>query len=312
MGLASRHLLQFVAGTYAVSWGLIGAFVALGGRWEGLPKVFVGAVFMLVPGAVALVLERRRSKQELVDRLGLHLQIDAWWLLAWLLPLALVLGSVVVAGAWPDIEISWSMEGATARFAELLPPDQLAEIDRALDELWLPPLLLWSIQGLVAGVTANTVFALGEELGWRGLMHAELASLGLWRESAVTGVLWGLWHAPIVLLGHNYPQHPVLGVLMMVVLCLLLSPLHAFVRKQTGSVVAAAVLHGTINATAAIALVAPVGGSDLVVGLTGAAGFVVLLAANGLVLVLKRSDEPPSRGSRSPESTEPAPRSRLR
>ena len=33
--------------------------------------------------------------------------------------------------------------------------------------------------------------------------------------------IWGIWQAPAILQGHNYPDHPVLGVGMMIVFTVL-------------------------------------------------------------------------------------------
>lgn len=45
----------------------------------------------------------------------------------------------------------------------------------------------------------QTVFALGEETGWRGWLHTQLRPLGFWPASLLIGALWALWHVPIVL-----------------------------------------------------------------------------------------------------------------
>ena len=51
----------------------------------------------------------------------------------------------------------------------------------------------------------NTFFAFGEEYGWRGYLTPKLAKrMGWVGASLVVGALWGLWHAPVLLLGHNF------------------------------------------------------------------------------------------------------------
>ena len=54
------------------------------------------------------------------------------------------------------------------------------------------------------GGLAHTLFAMGEEAGWRGYLWSVLRPLGFWRTAAIVGVAWGLWHAPIIAAGHNY------------------------------------------------------------------------------------------------------------
>jgi len=107
-----------------------------------------------------------------------------------------------------------------------------------------------------------------------------LAHLGFWKSSIIIGLVWGIWHAPIILQGHNYPQHPQLGVFMMIVFTLLLSPIFSYVRLKANSVIAAAIIHGSINATVGLPLMVIKGGNDLTVGVTGLAGFIALSLVN--------------------------------
>jgi membrane protease YdiL (CAAX protease family) len=104
----------------------------------------------------------------------------------------------------------------------------------------------------------------------------------------------------LILRGHNYPEHPGLGVPMMVVFSLLLAPLLAFVRERGKSVLAATVMHGSINATAGLSVMLLSGGSDLTIGMTGAVGLVVLIAANVGVWAYERRASMPTVLSRAP------------
>lgn len=60
----------------------------------------------------------------------------------------------------------------------------------------------------MSGATVNLPFMLGEELGWRGFQFEETKLLGFWRSSLLIGVLWGLWHAPVIMMGYNYSGEP--------------------------------------------------------------------------------------------------------
>jgi hypothetical protein len=95
-------------------------------------------------------------------------------------------------------------------------------------------------------------------------------------------------------MGHNYPEHPVLGVGMMIVWCMLLSPLILYVRLKTHSVIGAAIMHGTINASAGIPLLYIAGGNDLVAGMTGFTGMITLALVILITVVydLKFSKKP--------------------
>ena len=60
-------------------------------------------------------------------------------------------------------------------------------------------------------------------------------------------------------------------------LCILLSPLFLYITIKAKSVIAAAIMHGTLNATAALSLMTVEGGNELNVGATGLAGFIALI-----------------------------------
>ncbi len=79
----------------------------------------------------------------------------------------------------------------------------------------MPTGLIVAIQIAISftlGPLINTLLALGEELGWRGFLLPSLLPLGQWRAILMSGLIWGVWHAPAILQGHNYPSQPVLGV----------------------------------------------------------------------------------------------------
>jgi membrane protease YdiL (CAAX protease family) len=69
---------------------------------------------------------------------------------------------------------------------------------------------------------------------------------------------------------------------------LLLSPIFSYIRIKSGSVIAAAILHGTLNATGGLSIMI-VNGNDLVTGVTGASGFIILSILNLLIFVLDHS-----------------------
>ena len=98
--------------------------------------------------------------------------------------------------------------------------------------------------------------------------------MGFWKSSALIGLIWGLWYAPLILLGLNYPQHPELGVLIMIGWTIVIAPAFSYIRLKAKSVIAAAIFHGTINAVPGLAVVLLTGGDELTVAITGLAGFI--------------------------------------
>ncbi|HSP80057.1 MAG TPA: CPBP family intramembrane glutamic endopeptidase [Myxococcaceae bacterium] len=287
--LSLVRIAQFIGIAFGVSWLLAGGFYALGGRWNTPAALAVASAYMMGPAIAAVLVQRVIHRQPLRAPLGLSLRLQRWWLVAWLAPPLLALAALGTALLLPGVTLDPAMTDLFRRFEGSIPPEQLAEMRRQVESLPVHPFWLALVQGLVAGPTVNAVVALGEELGWRGFLHKELAPLGFWRASLLIGVIWGVWHAPLILQGHNYPTHPVLGAFLMVLFCVLLAPLFGYVRVRTGSSVAAGVMHGSLNASSGLAVMVLAGGNDLTIGLTGAAGLLVLGAANLALHLLDRN-----------------------
>jgi membrane protease YdiL (CAAX protease family) len=200
-----------------------------------------------------------------------------------------------------------TMSDLIARFAKNLTSAQIEEMRRSMDSFPIPPVAMLLIQGLIGGATVNAVAAYGEEAGWRGYLTRQLAGSNFWAASGFIGIVWGLWHAPLIIQGHNYPEHPLIGVFMMTAWCVLLSPIMLFIRLKSKSALAAALAHGTLNGTAAIALLGVKGGDDLTVGVTGLCGFAVLGAAILTIWLVDRRSKNPVMGKKILESETPRP-----
>lgn len=95
----------------------------------------------------------------------------------------------------------------------------------------------------------------GEEFGWRAYLTPKLTEL-LPEPLAVliSGIIWGLWHAPLTISGHNfgvdYPLYPFTGIGYMCLFCVCIGAFLTVLTKRTGSVFPAAIAHGTNNALA--------------------------------------------------------------
>lgn len=92
----------------------------------------------------------------------------------------------------------------------------------------------------------------GEEWGWRGYMMPKLFKLTN-RPMAIVlgGVIWGLWHTPMTVIGHNfgtgYPFFPWTGILLMCILCVLMNTIMTFITEKTQSIFPSCFLHGIYN-----------------------------------------------------------------
>lgn len=281
----------FLLLAFALSWGIAGVYFGLGGTLDSLTALPVLLLYMFMPLTAALIVQKGIYREPVLRPLGIRLDVRrlGWFGAAWVLPPLLALAAFGVSLLLPGTRFAPGMEGIIAQYGDQLTPEQIAAMQRQLAAIpWPAMLAILLVQGMIAGATLNLVAAFGEELGWRGLLVRELASWRFWPAALAIGVVWGLWHAPIIWQGYNYPEHPRLGVLMMTAFTVLFTPLITYARLRARSVFAAALMHGTLNGTAGLSLIFLAGGSDLTRGVLGAAGFIVLAAVNLALLLADR------------------------
>lgn len=228
---------------------------------------------MLIP-LLAVVFTQLICREPVLEGVGISFRINRWWWIGWLL---IPVISLAILG------MSLLMPGARWAADSELPQLSLAQMPQGFGPWGLIAVSLFS--GLLAGATLNAVFAFGEEVAWRGFLVREFKDRKFLTASLLIGVIWGFWHFPLILNGHNYPDHPVPGVFMMVLMCTALTPILLYFRQKSGSVIVPAVMHGTFNAVVGISNLFVLPQNDLLIGAPGLAGLIVLLLTDvGLFL----------------------------
>jgi membrane protease YdiL (CAAX protease family) len=277
-----KKAMLFVGLTFLVSWLMAILFFTFGGKWMTPASLVIAVIYMFVPMVIAIIVQKFIYKEPVKKPLGISFKLNRWFLVAWLLPAIIAVVTIGVSLLFPGVDFTLEPESSRIfeHFRTILPAETLQQMEGQVSSLPFHPFWFALLQGLVAGITINAVAGFGEELGWRGFLQREFSYMGFWKSSVIIGVIWGIWHAPLVLKGHNYPQHPVAGVFMMVILCVLFAPIFSYVRLKAKSVVAAAIIHGTLNAIAGLPLIVVKGGNDLTIGVTGLSGFIVLALVN--------------------------------
>ncbi|MFC4721244.1 CPBP family intramembrane glutamic endopeptidase [Geojedonia litorea] len=99
------------------------------------------------------------------------------------------------------------------------------------------------------GVISSMSSALGEEIGWRGILVPELyKSQGFTKTSLITGVIWGVWHLPVLLFADYNSGTPAwYGMLCFMLLVVSISFVYTWFRMKSGSLWTAVILHGSHN-----------------------------------------------------------------
>lgn len=251
-------LAVFLGSAYVVAWLIILPLWLGDGLHSPVAGVLMVAM-MFAPTVAALVtvcfVEKPERKAQALGLVPLKPagRLIGYLAIALILPivlclLALVMGSVL--GLYPADFIDF------AGFQQITQM-QLAEF--GISELPAPIGVLVAGQFLnviIAALFINLLPALGEEIGWRGWLLPKLLHLGPWPAILLSGTIWGLWHAPVILLGYNYPGTPGwLAILAMIGFCTVMGGIFGWLRLRGGSVWPAALAHSSLNAAATLYLV---------------------------------------------------------
>ncbi len=282
-----KKILTFVCFTLLVSWTAAGLFYLSGLEWGTLFAMAFAILYMFIPLLCTIIVQKFIYRQPILKTYGVDKNLNKWFLVAWGLPVFITFATIGASLLLPGVSYSSEMTGITDYLGDYIPEDITGEMP------FSPVVMFWLMvaQGLIAGPTINAIAAFGEELGWRGFLLKETAAAGFWKSALFIGFIWGIWHAPLILMGHNYPGYEVPGVFMMTMWCILLSPLFSYITIKANNVIAAAIFHGSINAVAGLAIMPLAGSTPLLTGLMGLAGFLVLAIFNLLIFFFGRPEE---------------------
>lgn len=209
-----------------------------------------------------------------------------YWLAAWFGPAVFtVLAAVLYFAVFPsrlDLSDSWLV---TAYGGEM----DAATLHSQLGVSNASYLLQTGLFAVTLAPVINMFFAVGEEAGWRGYMMPCLKErFGLLNGRLLGGVIWGVWHWPIMLLtgyeyGTNYLGAPVLGLAVWCVVCFALNTLLDWLYEKTECIWVPAIAHGGFNAVVGLFMVLtnPADAYYMVLGPTpiGLIGMLPMLAA---------------------------------
>ena len=279
-----KSLTWFLFIAFAISWPLFLASLLLPGLEPATQQMtFTGlwALAMWGPGIAAIIVTLAIEKQPFKSFRLNTLGPKRHYLWAWFLPPVLIVLSglltILLRAGQLDTEFTF-MQQAMEQTGTQLPVSTSALV------------LIQVAQALVLGPLINVIFTMGEELGWRGFLLPRLMPLGQWKALLISGTIWGIWHAPAIAQGHNYPDHPILGILLMTVFCILLGIIIGWMYLNTRSPWVAALAHGSINAWAGMPFLFLKPDFDTALGgtLTSIPGWIVMGLFIGWLVLTKR------------------------
>jgi membrane protease YdiL (CAAX protease family) len=126
----------------------------------------------------------------------------------------------------------------------------------------------------------------GEEIGWRGYMLTRLMDSGLPSPIWMSGVIWGLWHIPLILYGeYTVVPNSILSISVFVIDITALGYIFAWLRLSSGSIWPCVWAHSVWNQV----FLGPFGGSHDGGGIwVGEAGLLTTLVVILLAVALYR------------------------
>lgn len=277
-----RRVGAWLALAFGWSWGVAALFRATGHVAEGYWSLALAVPFLLGP-LLASLAWKRWVVREPIGTLETRLEMNGWLVAAWLAPVAVVWAAAGVAHVFGWAELDLTGAPIVERVAALRGPEAAAEVQKGLAEARAPYPVLASIQALVVGVLVYAPLAFAEEIGWRGVLVRELRPLGTWTTGVTTGLLWGIWLAPLALLGMFFPDDPVRGAVVLAGTCIPMGALLTWIRERAGTIWAPSVARGVFTSLGGFHELVLRGGEPRVTSALGLAGGVVLLT---LALVL--------------------------
>ena len=267
-----KRVLIYLAVTFSLTWGY--CFFLLypivnGESLSGVPSLvaqLMTMVCMFFP-AIGVLLTRLITKEGFKNswlRLNLRGNIRHY-LLVWFGPgILTALGAALYFLIFPEnLDLNFSYFIATLEAAGA--PMETLPIPIGL------LMVIQIIQGFLMAPVLNFITCFGEEWGWRGYLLPKVsARFSTIPTILITGVIWGLWHAPLTAIGHNYgleyPGFPFTGIAMMCLFCIVLGTILSYATLKTKSCIPAILGHGAVNGIAAVGIYFTMDGGNPFVG----------------------------------------------
>lgn len=285
--LDKKRITIFLGISFGLAW-IFAVVIALSGGLVNSPELvpdtgFTLALVLTVMGymwapAIANVLTRLLTREGWKD-IGLFPRIreaTLTWVIAWIGPAVLtILGAALYFVLFPGQYDS--------EFTQI--NQFLAESGNLEGVSPWGLVLTQVIASVLAAPLINSLFTFGEEFGWRGYLLGKLMPLGARKAMVTLGIIWGVWHWPMIAMGHNYGLDyvgaPWLGMLLTLWFTFTTGVFLSFVTLRGKSVWPAVVGHAAINGIANIGSLFVIGQSNpllgpLPVGLIGSAAWGVV------------------------------------
>ncbi len=289
--LETKRILLFLAitfiFTYALEIGVIRPLLTGEDQQQAILGQSLIGMVMFIP-AIGVLLTRLITKEGLHNTL---LQLprfkDNWryYLFAWF-------GPSILTAAGALIYFALNPGQFDPELSNLAKAYESSGLDMTSSRLQTT-MLIQIATAFFIGPLINVLNCFGEEWGWRGYLLPKMKNkFKILLMLLINGVIWGVWHAPLTALGHNYgtsyPGFPYTGILAMIFFCIVMGTIFSYITIKTNSCIPAIFAHGGLNSIAAVGIYYSIDGGNPFVGpsptgIIGGIGFIIV----ALVITVK-------------------------
>ena len=221
--------------------GIVEWLIVRGGdSMQSHPNLLLVLMWMPAFSSVVARLSLREGIRDVSFRFGGKIGLRS---IGFAVLMPLIVGTVAYGIAWAAGLVGFSaitpspaelaMSPAAARIAALEP------ISRFLASVALSA-TIFTVYGCL--------WAAGEEIGWRGYMLTRLIAAGVPQPLFVSGLIWAVWHFPLILSGaYASGPHPLLSAGLFTIMVIGNALVAGVLRLRSGSVWPAIVLHAAWN-----------------------------------------------------------------
>ncbi|MCD4693398.1 MAG: CPBP family intramembrane metalloprotease [Calditrichales bacterium] len=234
MNNGKKELKWFLLFTFILTYGL-GIIAYIKG---GLDKFPLSQYSMYIPALVIILLYLFVFKKPLLKGNDIGLRFKGWkyWLIA---PLTI-----------------FGITSLTFLLSYFIAPELLSDNESIIKSAnkfadlgnWKLSISIIFLLNVLVAPILNIFMFLGEEIGWRGFMTSRLLKIySPTKTFLIAGFIWGVWHVFGIIMGLNYPGHPIIGNIMMILLMIPISIIFQYFYFVSKSIFVPALAHGALN-----------------------------------------------------------------
>lgn len=286
---SSQRLIALLALACVPAWALAFVLARAGLSWGHPSARVVPLLYGATPAFAALFLSLGLLRERDPGALGLALRVDRWLAAAWLTAPLAVLGAASLAWCWPGAEAATSPADFWEYYRARVPDAARGAFEReaaASITSGSHPAVRFALAGLVGGVIPGAILKLGTELAWRGVAFRALEGARTSTRALVTAGMEFVWVLPLALLGYFTTDAPALVAAALLPNVVARAFLLDALRRRTGTLLAGAVLLGTVEALGPLVAITTRGAPAWAASMHGAAGAIVFAAMAALMALV--------------------------